>query len=172
MFSFPTEFRTYGGIGAGIVIDRKIYKGSRMSVGEVVLDNSWKESKKYLIHAGDLSQYDYDSEAFHQIFREMVNNLANRIMTVTTLLDPDRIVLGGDVIDFSETVLNKLKEQIMDELDKSKGEHSQISEADFIKIDREGLKNIAIGGCLSFLNSFFSDYNKALIVLNHKDRGK
>ena len=171
MFSFPTEFITYGGIGAGIVINNKIYKGSRMSAGEVVLDNSWKASKKFFFHAGDLSGFQYESEDFPKIFREMVSNLASRIVTVTTLLDPDRIILGGDINDFSESVLSVLKKEIMTGLGQSKGDYSQRAEPEFIIIDTEGLRNIAVGGCLSFLNLFFSDYSKALDVLNHGNRG-
>ncbi len=158
MFSFPTEFKTYGGIGAGIVLNKTIYKGSRSAAGEIILDNSWRYSQEYSLHAKDLGDYVYPSEEFPQIIEDMINNLINRIIVVTTLLDPDKIILGGDITDFSDSVITHLKTKIKEELDFA-------SREDFIEIDSSGLNNIALGGAVSFLNQFFTNYEWALEIL-------
>lgn len=164
MFSFPSEFRTYGGIGAGIVIDGKIYKGSRMGAGEIILDNSWKYTKEFEFHAGDLGKYKWPSDDFPEIFRDMAENLINRITVVTTLLDPDRIVLGGDITDFSDSVIAYLKKEIFNGLDFH--EKERVIDEEFIQIDHDGLRNLAFGGAVTVLNDFFSDYLYALKILN------
>lgn len=158
MFSFPTEFKTYGGIGAGIVLNKMIFKGSRAAAGEIVLDNSWKYSDEYSIHALDLGKYTFPSKDFPQIIEDMIANLINRIIVVTTLLDPDQIILGGDITDFSDSVINRLKVEIKE------GLNFKCSE-DFIEIDESGINNIAIGGAFSFLSRFFNDYDWALKIL-------
>ena len=158
MFSFPSEFKTYGGIGAGIVLNKAIYKGSRSAAGEIILDNSWRYSKEYSLHAKDLGEYVYPSQEFPQIIEDMINNLINRIIVVTTLLDPDKIILGGDITDFSDSVISHLKGKIKDSLDFSSAE-------EFIEIDTSGINNIALGGAVSFLNQFFTNYEWALKIL-------
>src|SRR6056297_1271353 len=158
MFSFPTEFKTYGGIGAGIVLNKTIYKGSRSAAGEIILDNSWRYSEEYSLHAQDLAEYGYPSKEFPTIIEDMINNLINRIIVVTTLLDPDKIILGGDITDFSDSVISHLKTKIIDSLDFT-------AMKAFIEIDTSGINNIALGGAVSFLNQFFTDYEWALKIL-------
>lgn len=158
MFSFPTEFKTYGGIGAGIVLNKSIYKGSRSAAGEIILDNSWLYSEEYSLHAKDLGEYIYPSNSFPQIIEDMINNLINRIIVVSTLLDPDKIILGGDITDFSDSVISHLKQKIRTGLNFP-------ASVEFIEIDTSGLNNIALGGAVSFLNQFFMDYEWALTIL-------
>ncbi|HOO32268.1 MAG TPA: ROK family transcriptional regulator [Thermotogota bacterium] len=163
MFSFPSGFRTYGGVGAGIVIDGKIYKGSRMAAGEIILDNSWKYSKELELHAMDLGRYEWPSDDFPELFKDMADNLINRITVVTTLLDPDRIVLGGDITDFSDSVIDYLKTEIFRGLPFRKKE--QVIDENFIQIDHDGLKNLAYGGAVTILKNFFSDFDYAQKII-------
>jgi len=159
MFSFPSEFRTLGGIGSGIVIDKKIYRGSRSAAGEITLDNSWQYSNAFQLHADDLGRFDYPSPGFPDVLKVMTDNLVSRVTTVTSLLDPDKIILGGDITDFSVSLLEHISEEILRGLDFPADET-------FIEIDHLGLKTIALGGAVSFLNLFFRDYEHAKCVLN------
>ncbi|MFW6263793.1 MAG: hypothetical protein ACOC34_07155, partial [Thermotogota bacterium] len=56
------------------------------------------------------------------------------------------------------SVITHLKTKIKKELDFA-------SREDFIEIDSSGLNNIALGGAVSFLNQFFTNYEWALEIL-------
>lgn len=136
------------GIGAGIIIDRDLYRGSTNSSGEI---GNLLPGREFLDYHDDdfgalesiasltgitrlarkelglptrqltldveriFKAYQQEVPWANQIISAMVQHLAVTIANLSVTFDPDLIVLGGDVIRFS----NRWNEMILDAIGKS-----------------------------------------------------
>lgn len=116
------------GLGAGIIIDGKLYSGSNCGAGEFG-EMFFKEGKLEEFCSGQYFQKKYkisgeelflkaeqqDSKAL-EIFEKFGYNLGKALSLIVNSLDPEAIILGGAVSKaykfFKKDMVNSLKESI------------------------------------------------------------
>lgn len=131
------------GVGAGLVLDGKLYRGAHHAAGElgdVVLDRSnlgrgepadrnlggliggrairakaRRAVGEWLTAAESLQQADYDDrlEALADLVSDYV---ALAVINVTTLLDPDAIIFGGGTASAGAALLDRVRARLVGEL--------------------------------------------------------
>lgn len=158
MFFFPDKIFKFGGLGAGIVIDKKIYRGSNSAAGEIKFEQELWFDKEKLYSIKDINTGFRENPEIMDVLNRITDMLSNRIYYLTNFLDPDHIILGGDINQFSEEVKNYLMSKIFRKFG--------ITESNtFILVDAQGLVSIAAGGTISFMNAFMSDFAMAKKIL-------
>lgn len=113
------------GIGGGIIIDGKLYKGEGYAgeLGHIILNNErdfedlWKDrrrlSKKYfskILLIKDLLKIK-DKRA-RKILNETSNYLGQGIASLINIFDPEVIILSGGIRETGDKFLNMIKKQI------------------------------------------------------------
>ncbi|MBS4200551.1 ROK family protein [Bacillus sp. FJAT-49732] len=149
------------GIGAGIIINKKLHRGFNASAGELeylCFDENykkdpssvgWLESKigiKNLHQTFDLSS-DYDIKACIDLISK---NLALAITSIISILDIDQIIIGGKTIAlFSDAILDHTKKYVEQYTEWSPNisvsylEHSTALGAAILMLQQEILKVIS-----------------------------
>ncbi len=117
---------TFGtGVGGGIIIDNKLYRGSNYAgeLGHIIVDNGksledlWKlhrtESKKYfgksLMIKELLKRNDKNSR---KIINDTTKYIAQGIASLIHVFDPEIIVLAGGIRETGNAFLNKIRKKI------------------------------------------------------------
>jgi len=79
MFFFPDKIFKFGGLGAGIVIDKKIYRGSNSAAGEVKFENELRFSHKVLYSIEDINKgFEKNTEIMNDLVK-ITDTMCNRI---------------------------------------------------------------------------------------------
>lgn len=129
------------GVGGGIIIDGKMYKGTAMRAGEIGhmtinkngrLCNCGKRgcwetyaSKKALINdymeiGGEetdniqtiMDRYNDGDEKAVKVIETYINDLAEGIQNLLFIFNPDNIVIGGDISSYPDVLLQNLTDRI------------------------------------------------------------
>lgn len=165
------------GVGAGVIIDGCIYRGSNESAGELgymvfqkeELDQKYpkfgpleyaiagtglaiqtKEALKGVCTEDELTKITAKNlfEAYNQgeewtvnIISDFVDKLAMTIISVSSFIDPEMIVLSGGVMDSAKVIFPRLKELIKD----------KIPENTLLEVSELGARATILGGAVSLL---------------------
>jgi predicted NBD/HSP70 family sugar kinase len=159
LFFLPKKLLSLKEIGAGIIIDNKIYKGASSAAGEVRIKNYWMLDNLDQIEATQLEKLDQKLLEENESIRHYICNFSERIASVIHFLDPKKIILGGDINKFSDFLRNYTLTKILEYSSKKR-------DNGFIQIDQGGIESVAKGSTVSFLISFFNDFEKAKEVLS------
>lgn len=129
------------GVGGGIIIDGKMYKGTAMRAGEIghmTINKNGRQcncgkkgcwetyaSKKALLNDyKEISSEDIDNikvimERYKarddnavKVIEKYINDLAEGIQNLLFIFNPDNIVIGGDISAYPEVLLQKLTDRI------------------------------------------------------------
>ncbi len=158
LISIPYNLDRSVGMGVGLWLEGKSYLGSSMSAGEFRVGalpplvsetdkvRTLKELKKY------------DSLRLEDI-KEFLKRLVELIEDTIYMLDPDGVVIGGDVNLLPREVHDYLRSEL------EKGLMEKPRSFTEIIIDEEGLETVAIGVAKAFLNCFFNNYDFAIEIL-------
>lgn len=158
LFFLPENLLSLKEIGAGIIIDNKIYKGETSSAGEVRIKNDWMLDNLEQIEATQLEKLDENLLSENKSMRNYLCNFSERIASVIHFMDPKKVILGGDIIKFSDFLRRYTVSKILEYSSNQRGN-------DFIQIDQGGIESVAKGATISFLISFFDDFEKAKEIL-------
>ncbi len=158
LISIPFDLRRPVGIGAGIWLNGKNFLGSNMSAGEFELgalpplfgDKKVKLTLKGLKKRKQLKLNEISS---------FLDSLVSYLTTSIYLLDPEGVVIGGDINLLPKSIHEILIERIKERIDKR-----PISKTEII-IDDSGIESIAIGSAKAFLNKFMNEYDFAIKLL-------
>jgi predicted NBD/HSP70 family sugar kinase len=158
MFLFPSKIVKFGAVSAGIVINKQVYRGSFSAAGELDEPDISGDKLFSINEANRL--YDTSKEARIEI-ESMSDEITQRIAISSSLLDPDYIILGGDINQFSKEIKNLIEQKTLTYLERTK-------DSGFILIDNGGMTTIANGGVVSFLNSLMNNFSNAKRVFSFK----
>ncbi|MEJ5230138.1 MAG: ROK family protein [Pseudothermotoga sp.] len=159
LLSIPFELSKPIGLGAGIILNGRIYEGSNNSAGELGEGVPLFEGSEMT-----LEQLLSNKSLFKQIdLKEFLNHICSKISTAVNLIDPELIVLGGDFCVFEEQLLKEIVQSVERQVTVRK-----VKALDW-QFDRDGSKTIAIGAVHGFLNRFFEDLDFANKVVAKKE---
>ncbi|MDR1090792.1 MAG: ROK family protein [Prevotella sp.] len=115
------------GLGAGLILDGKLYNGANTSAGEVgnfpYLDNEFEYycSGQYFLHEYQTTGYDLaiEAEAENQDALDKFNkfgyHLGKLIMTVLFAYDPEAIIIGGSIAQSYKFYSSEMNKRVMNE---------------------------------------------------------
>lgn len=131
------------GVGAGLVLDGKLYRGAHHAAGELgdavhdrtklgqglpgertlggliggraIREKARRAVGEWLTAAESLQQADYDERL--EALAELVSDyVALAVINITTLLDPDAIVFGGGTASAGAALLDRVRARLVGEL--------------------------------------------------------
>ncbi len=158
LFFLPKNLLSLGGIGAGIVINNILYKGTYSAAGEVRIKNYWMFSNNSEIDTFKIETADESSLMENEDFKNYINNFSERIAGVIHFIDPKKVILGGDIKNFSNYLRDYTVKKIETYYSSGLGDN-------FVQIDFGGLESVAKGSTISFLISFMNDLEFAKSIL-------
>ncbi len=91
------------GIGAGLMLEEKIYRGYRFSAGEIG-HNIFKNDKK-------IQEFEKIKEENNKDFLDI---LALNISYAVNLLNLEKVIIGGKFINYQSEMFNKVKSKILE----------------------------------------------------------
>jgi glucokinase len=113
------------GVGAGFVIDGKLYQGARGVAGEVgeTRDESGETVERRASGSGVTRNFGVRPEELHalwdlgdanarQAFDDLVAHAGRLLANLATLLDPERIVVGGGLSALGPWLLDRLSHEV------------------------------------------------------------
>lgn len=129
------------GVGAGIIINQSMYKGKSMRAGEIghmtinkngrlcncgkrgcfetyasnraLINDYFEISNKKVDTIGDIIyKYQSNDELAVQVIDRYIENLAEGIGNLIFIFNPDYIVIGGEISEYSDIFQNKLTKRI------------------------------------------------------------
>lgn len=159
LFFLPENLLMLKEIGAGIIIDNKIYKGEHSSAGEVRIKNYWLLENLEQIEAIQLEKLDEPLLNENRDIRNYICNFSERIAGMVQFMDPKKIILGGDISKFSDFLRDYTVKKILEY-------SSLIYNEGFVQIDYGGIESVAKGSAISFMISFLDDFDKVKRILN------
>lgn len=126
------------GIGAGVIIDGKIYNGASNAaaeLGHMVIEKSGIKCKcgrrgcfeqyasvtalKRMMNLDSLQEIFYLMEknlVIQNVFEEYLENLAEGLANFVNLFDLEVVAIGGSLSEYGDKYLNKLKDKIVPKL--------------------------------------------------------
>ncbi len=181
------------GIGCGIVIDGQVYRGASMCAGELRLvlpsiatlyqkgSLVVKDSVLLGMAGGDIEKITIEillnavkqkDKLALQMLEDLGGILGEEIMHIVYLLNPERIILGGDIADVSDYILKPIRDTIC--------RKALNAVADVVKIETSsfGLYSVAVGAASLILQQVYREpsvdsryiFNTGyLIESNHKE---
>jgi len=158
LISIPFDLRRPVGIGAGIWLNGRNFLGSNMSAGEFelgALPPLFGDRKVRLTLKGFKRRKQLKLDEISSFLESLISYLTTSIY----LLDPEGVVIGGDINLFPKSIHRILIERIKKRIDKR-----PISKTEII-IDDSGIESIAIGSAKAFLNRFMNEYDFAIKLL-------
>lgn len=129
------------GVGGGIIINQDIYKGKSMRAGEIghmtiskggrlcgcgkrgcfetyaskraLLEDYYEASGIKLFHIGEIVQRYENGENFAvQVVERYIEDLAEGILSLIFIFNPDYIVIGGEISKYSHVFRDKLTKKV------------------------------------------------------------
>jgi predicted NBD/HSP70 family sugar kinase len=159
LLSIPYELSKPVGLGAGLIIDGKIYEGSNHSAGE--LGEGVPLTRRNL----SLEDLERDPTILFQdekTLNQFVESTAFKMATAINLVDPELFILGGDFKLLPERMLQRIVRKIEDQVTVRK-----VKTLNW-QIDENGSKTVAVGAVRAFYERFFSDLDFARKVIERK----
>ena len=140
LLSIPYNLSEEVGMGGGIWLDGRMYVGSHNAAGES------GSGFKLIKNGGSIE--DLKSGKFKaRDFREFVRKMGERIALLTQFVDPELVVVSGDVDllpkDTRSELLNEIKSFLLSEID--------------VVIDTGGGESIARGAAMALINEVMND---------------
>ena len=160
LLSIPYELSKPVGLGAGLIIDGKIYEGSNHSAGE--LGEGVPLTRKNV----SLEDLEKDPAVLFEdgkTLDQFVENTAFKMATAINLVDPELFILGGDFKLLPEELLQRIVRKIEDQVTVRK-----VKTLNW-QIDENGSRTVAVGAVRAFYERFFSDLDFAQRVIERKD---
>lgn len=102
------------GIGLGLVFEGKLYRGSHSKAGEFISAQLESASVERQLKAdfGAVSDLQHDQDVRKSVLSELVANLRS----IVSVLDPQKVYLGGFLSDYSPEVLEQLPLELNDRI--------------------------------------------------------
>jgi predicted NBD/HSP70 family sugar kinase len=142
LISIPYNLSEEVGIGAGILINGRLYTGTHDAAGEagsgVKLENIGNTIE-------DLKSQRYSLD----LVEDFIEKIGERISTLGQFVDPEIMVISGDVTLFSEEIREKLVKKI---------EENLIADIKII-LDEEGGRSVARGAGMALINEAMNNMN-------------
>ncbi|MCD6449830.1 MAG: ROK family transcriptional regulator [Thermotogaceae bacterium] len=162
LITVPYDLNENAGLGAGIIINGKIYTGSAMSAGEFPLNTLPPLLEKDQSLYRTFSDIKLGKLSYEQA-KTFVDKLIENISKITYVLDPEAIILGGDISVFKEDVYLKIKDDILAIFNQKPQSRTVFT------VDENGLETVANGGARAILNRFIDEFEFAYKIM--KDGG-
>ncbi|BBE31675.1 ArsR family transcriptional regulator [Tepiditoga spiralis] len=144
IFFFPNNLINLEGLGAGIIINKKLYNGSNSAAGEIKFN---KYELNFSITLDDIKNYENSKKK--ELVDSFLNIISEKIVQMSSFLDPEKIILGGDITLFSKKMKNYFISNICSKLNKKNK---------FIVIDTGEIKTVAVGTVTAFLNEVMNNF--------------
>ncbi len=112
-FNIDSQVDTGMGIGMGVVIDGRIIHGSHYQAGElrsVYLKTACETENQVSIPQFRLAHIQHDKTVLKELVREVLINL----IPITSVLDPEAIIFGGDIKGKIDVIHEVLQESLSD----------------------------------------------------------
>ena len=159
-----------GGLGIGIMIGERIYRGASHCAGEINvpimnLDQMLIYFRHELVNSPHLNIYDVNPEELEVevliqaalqgdkvalgLFERVGNQIGKIIQQSVALLNPDSLIIAGTISELDEIIINPIKEVILKETIPFIGEKLEI------KTSLHGPHSVAVGGACLILSDFF-----------------
>ncbi|UYO98925.1 ROK family transcriptional regulator [Oceanotoga sp. DSM 15011] len=140
--------------GNGIIINKKIYKGSNNLSGEQsITTNLISNNQK--IRYENFTDYLKSIKNPEIIFDDYLEKISTIISTTANILDPDVFVLGGYVHMLPNNIINLIKNKTYEKIINYPNRKFKIV------IDDTKLKSIVIGASGSFMNKLMKSFDFA-----------
>jgi len=160
------------GVGFGLVLNNEIYRGANMFAGETELFtlNIEKILKEYCDFCGDGIEIDGKSVALKDIqlqhllcalkdknkeairfFKEVGNIVGMELIKVINMLDPQLIVIGGEILRSKEYILEPIKNTIENRYSSTVSRKTQIIGSSLSQY------SVALGAATIILKKIFQD---------------
>lgn len=166
--------KNFPSIGAGFLIDHNIYRGINCAAGEIqrfIAKSMWnrilnKAIKKFGANSFDnvkqtndktvtqsiiIEQAKLGNMASIFILKEVAKELSNKIVELVNLLNPEVVVIGGDIYEAEEFIAPIIKERVTSKV------ISEVVKNTPIKFSPLGVYSGAIGGSALILKKYFTD---------------
>ena len=166
--------KNFPSIGSGFLFDHKIYRGINSAAGEIqsfIAKSMWnrilnKAFKKFGVDCFDniklsndklitqsiiIEQAKLGNMASIFILKEVAKELSNKIVELVNLLNPEVVVIGGDIYEAEEFIAPIIKERVTSKV------ISEVVKNTPIKFSPMGVYSGAIGGSALILKKYFTD---------------
>ncbi|MEN8194624.1 MAG: ROK family protein [Bacteroidota bacterium] len=166
--------QNFSGIGAGLLIDHKIYRGSNSAAGEVstsiaksawkrILNNALKKfgdeclfcqslSNNKIMNIKEIIEHaKVGEQSSIYILREVAKELSKKIIDLVDLLNPAVVMIGGSICDGEEFIKPIIEERVKNKV------ISEVVNNTPIRFSSFGEYSGAVGGSALFLKKYFMD---------------
>jgi len=166
--------KNFPSIGSGFLFDHNIYRGINCAAGEIqsfIAKSMWnrilnKAFKKFGVDCFDniklsndklitqsiiIEQAKLGNMASIFILKEVAKELSNKIVELVNLLNPEVVVIGGDIYEAEEFIAPIIKERVTSKV------ISEVVKNTPIKFSPMGVYSGAIGGSALILKKYFTD---------------
>jgi len=161
----------FGGIGAGLIFDQKLYEGVSGTAGELVVslpslnelirngikkygeesDVSQLLSLKKLSFSDVTNPYQ-NSKIINLVLRKISQEIVKQILWITNFINPDLIVIGGDITQAQLLINNFIKPRLKVKAEKL-FPHGIVLPG--IEFSRFGIFSVAVGATALLLREIF-----------------
>lgn len=160
--------QNFSGMGAGFVIDHKIYRGAHSAAGEIAVflkESDWKNlltraDKKFgsnfhtdfgrtpkISEVVNLAKVGNDTSKF--ILNDVAKQIAKKLVPLIDLLDPHSVVIGGDICEAREFIEKAIEERV------AKGIISICARKTKIKYSPFGAYSVSMGAAALIFQKIF-----------------
>jgi predicted NBD/HSP70 family sugar kinase len=172
--------KNFPSIGAGFLFDHNIYRGINSAAGEIqsyIAKTVWnrilnKAVKKFGADSFECFKLSKDeivkqSAVIKQaklgslvsifILKEVAKELSNKIAELVNLLNPEVVIIGGDIYEAEEFIAPIIKERVASKI------ISEVVKNTPIKFSQIGVYSGAIGGSALILKKYFTNKEPKVI---------
>lgn len=164
--------QNFSGMGAGFIIDNKLYRGAHGAAGEISTFITKENWKKFIARAKNLYSDNcqlckyHDSEiplvsdvvtlakkgdeGANYILQEIAKRISEKLIPLVDLFDPQVVVIGGDICEADLIIKNVLNEML------KKNVMSDCARETPICFSPYGTYSVAMGGTALVLSSIFN----------------
>jgi N-acetylglucosamine repressor len=164
--------QNFSGMGAGFIIDHKLYRGAHGAAGEIasfITKESWKQFRSsakskypdnsYICEYTEsemplvsdvIALAKKEDEGIKYILSEIADQISQKLVPLVDLFDPQLIVIGGDICDAETYIKDSLIEKL------NKNVMSDCARKTPLFFSPFGTYSVAMGSTALILNEIFN----------------